>query len=135
LKWNGKEIRPLKFHFAPILISNDRRGLEELVKQASFGKRETLVASFGSFFRTRTEPLDEKASKAVIKLWAENNRFAQLNPTRYAANYHETMNPPPRNLDRNRKASFLKYFRKAGGDENFCSLSLIELQRIHSHVF
>ena len=114
LKWNGLKLKPLKFASAPILVSNDGRGVPELVRLSASTRRSTPVAGFGSLFRTRVEPLPARISLSVVKAWAKRIEVAETDPDQhFAKSYSETMSPPPDTVDTDRNASFQQFFERA----------------------
>ncbi len=114
LKWNGLKFRPLKFASAPVLVANNGRGVLELVRLAKATRRTTIVAGFGSLFRTRVEPLNSHLSELIAKAWSRKIEVAKGDPERhFAETYSETMSPPPTKIDRDRGGSFLRFLERA----------------------
>ncbi|MEO0336778.1 MAG: hypothetical protein AAF202_10305 [Pseudomonadota bacterium] len=110
LHWNSSKSRPLKFESAPLLVANDLQGIPELVDWVKTGKRPTPVASFGSLFRTRIQPLPLDLSQSFVEEW---DLATQEDRGQFASQYWETMSPPPRTIDLDRAASFEEYFVRA----------------------
>ena len=112
LRWNGNETPALAFSSAPVVISNNGEGIQELISAAEASKRSTLVAAFGSQFRSRVKPLSEVASNDLVKLWesALNDKAVV-----FAESYAQTMSPPPRTVDTKRSSSLSSFIARAKG--------------------
>lgn len=99
LRWAPTEM-PLKYDFAPTVISNDRHsGMDRFFRAVSAVARRTWVTKFASKFRSRRKPLPPELAKDLDK----NYRKSRGEPNAIARNYTDAMPYAPRKPDGSRK--------------------------------